>query len=100
MDERIYIAISIKHSRSIHDLWFWARRTKEGENRSFSGYSNFYNKDGSQCELYSLKDFQEHYGNGCIKCDEPVLMCSNLLRKYKELDTVLVAEEDYKNWLK
>jgi hypothetical protein len=99
MSERKYIGISIKHS--IYDkkkgrLILWGgRRTKDDEERCFSGYTTDINK----CELYSLEDFQKSYGNGFIKCDEPVKMKIDLCKKYKKFDTVLVDIEDYKKYL-
>ena len=106
MSERKYIAISIKHSmRGLENcpcepkdgkytLWGYSR-SLDNEDRSFAGYTGNIDK----CELYSLEDFQKSYGNGHIKCDEPVKMCFNLCRKYKKYDTVLVDIDDYKNYL-
>lgn len=100
ISERRYVAISIKHSEySENGLVFWGTRTADDEKRCFSGYSNFARNNGKPCELYSLKDFQEHYGNGVVKCDEPVKMCKDIVKKYKKLDTVLVDEDDYKKFI-
>lgn len=55
--------------------------------------------DIEKCELYSLGDFQKHYGNGCIKCDEPVKMCFDYKKKYKNYDTVLVDVDELKEFL-
>ncbi|MHC1723013.1 MAG: hypothetical protein AB9836_07425 [Aminipila sp.] len=94
--ERRYVAISIKHSEySQSGLVFWGERTDDKEKRCFSGYSNFARNNGKLCELYALKDFQDHYGNGVIKCDEPVKMTSDLIKRWKNYDTVLVDIDDY-----
>lgn len=104
--ERKYIAISIKHSiggsertpreplGGLYTLW-GHDPTADADKRCFGGYTNNANK----CEVYSLEDFQNKYGNSYIKCDEPVKMCFNLCKKYKEFDTVLVDLEDYKQYL-
>ena len=95
MRERHYIAISIKHSDSINNLVLWGNRTNDNEKRCFSGYSNFVRNNGKKCELYSLEEFREQYGNGACKTDEAVKMSKLLLRKYKKFDTVLVDEKEY-----
>ncbi|MEG1502471.1 MAG: hypothetical protein RR370_03680 [Synergistaceae bacterium] len=98
MEDRKYVAVSIKHSE--HDksktpiLWGY-KRTADDEKRCFSDYTQDINK----CELYSLKDFQEHYGNGFIKCDVPVKMRFDYKKKYKNYDTVLVDFEELKQFL-
>jgi len=98
INERKYIAISIKHSICDKSrrltLWGW-KRTKDEESRCFSDYT----RDINKCELYSLKDFQSKYGNSYIKCDESVKMCFELCKKYKKYDTVLVGLEDYQEYL-
>ena len=43
--------------------------------------------------------FQNTYGNGYIKCDEPVKVTFNLCKKYKSFDTVLVDKDEYKKYL-
>ena len=94
MGERKYIAISIKHSEwQRFTLWGW-ERTQDGEKRCFSGYVG--TMDYDKCEIYSLEDFREHYGYGIIKCDEPVKMTKNLVKKWKDFDTVLVDFKEYK----
>jgi len=106
MKERKYIGISIKHSmRGIQNcpsepknysytLWGYGPTPDDSE-RCFSGYTGNIDK----CEVYSLEDFQKSYGNGYIKCDEPVKMCAGLCRKYKKYDTVLVDMDDYKSFI-
>ena len=68
---------------------------KTTKKRCFSGYTG----NADKCEIYSLEDFQEHYGNGYIKCDEPVSMCPDLCRKYKKFDTVLVDADEYRRYI-
>ena len=55
--------------------------------------------DYDKCELYSLEDFQRHYGNGVIKCDKPVKMTMDLVKKWAEYDTVLVDYGEYKTFV-
>lgn len=106
VNERKYIAISITHSmRGLqsyptepkdysYTLWGY-KTTPDDSERCFAGYTG----DVEKCEIYSLEDFQKAYGNGYIKCDEPVRMCANLCRGYKQFDTVLVDKRDYLDWL-
>lgn len=94
MKDRKYLAVSIKHSAGTRfTLWGW-ERTKDEQKRCFSGYLG--TMDYDKCELYSLEDFQEHYGHGFIECDKPVKMTMDLVRKWNEYDTVLVDYEEYK----
>lgn len=95
MDGRHYVAISIKHSNSINNLILWGSRTEDNETRCFSGYSDFARNNGKKCELYSLEEFREKYGNGVCKTDEAVKMSKSLLKKYRKFDTVLVDEKEY-----
>lgn len=95
MTDRKYIAISIKHSNSINNLVLWGSRTQDNEERCFSGYSDFARNNGKKCELYSLEEFRNKYGNGVCKTDEAVHMSNNILKKYKKYDTVLVEEKEY-----
>ena len=106
MSDRRFIAISIKHSQrglqnypceprnGAYTLWGYGP-TQDNEKRCFSGYTG----NADKCEIYSLEDFQEHYGNGYIKCDEPVKMCPDLCRKYKKFDTVLVDADEYRRYI-
>lgn len=99
-DERKYAAISIKHST--HDkspvpvLWGGTGRTRDDEKRCFSGYCN----SVDTCEVYSLNDFLQTYGNSYIKCDEPVQMCFDYKKRYKAHDTVLVDIEELRQFLR
>ena len=86
MEERKYIAISIKHSDGLRFTLWGQERTEDHEKRCFSGY-------------LGMKDFQDSYGNGIIKCDEPVKMTIGLVKKWKKLDTVLVDYEEYKKFV-
>lgn len=96
MKERKYIAVSIKHSEYTEYPVLWGyNRTKDYEERCFAGYTD----DIEKCELYSLEEFQKRYGNSYIKCDEPVKMCIDFRRKYKAYDTVLVNENELKQFL-
>lgn len=100
LDERKYVAISIKHSE--HDngkipvLW-GSRRTKDNEERCFSGYTC----DIEICELYALGEFQKSYGSNTygMKTDEPVKMYFDYKKKYKKYDTVLVDEQEFIQYL-
>lgn len=94
MSDRRYLAVSIKHSSGTRfTLWGWDR-TEDEQKRCFSGYLG--TMDYDKCELYSLEDFREHYGHGVIKCDCPVEMTLDLVKKWREYDTVLVDCDEYK----
>jgi len=97
MNDRKYIAISIKHSDGCRfTLWGW-ERTKNEQKRCFSGYVGMLDYD--KCEIYSLEDFREEYGHGVIKCDEAVSMTKKLISLWEEFDTVLVEYSDYMRFL-
>lgn len=97
--DRKYVAVSIKHSvndKETSKFILWGdKRTLDDKSRCFSGYTQNFDK----CELYTLEDFQNTYGNGYIKCDEPVKVTFNLCKKYKSFDTVLVDKDEYKKYL-
>jgi hypothetical protein len=97
--DRKYIAISIKHSAHSKSPVLWGSRGKSanGEMRCFSDYTTDINK----AELYSIEDFQKAYGKAIdwIKCDEPVKMCFDYVKRYKSHDTVLVDESELRNFL-
>lgn len=98
MNNRKYVAVSIKHSQ--HDrsklpvLWGY-KRTQDNEKRCFADYTT----DIDKCELYSLDDFRNTYGNGYIKCDEAVPMQFDYVKRYKKYDTVLVDESEMRMFL-
>lgn len=50
--------------------------------RCFSGYVGMLDYD--KCELYSLEDFQQMYGNGVIKCDAAVPMSNDITKIFDE----------------
>ena len=95
MNERKYVAISIKHTAYRWKygvpctLWGW-KRTADEEKRCFSGYTMYVSK----AELYSIQEFIEKYGSNIIK-PEPVPMSADLCKRWKNYDTVLVLERDY-----
>lgn len=98
MYERKYIAVSIKHTE--HGWKFgmrctmWGfRRTGDGEERCFGGYTENINT----AELYSIEEFTRYYGSDICK-HEPVKMCIDFCKKYKEFDTVLVSEENMRTY--
>ena len=96
MNERKYIAISIKHTTygwvfgKACTLW-GHKRTKDEEKRCFAGYTGYPNK----AELYSLQDWKESGYGSIIKMDEPVHMEKDLCKKWKKYDTVLVSLDEY-----
>jgi hypothetical protein len=99
LSERRYIAISIKHSEYERSkrpvLWGGDGRSADDAERCFGGYTCNIDK----AELYSLTDFRNTYGNGHIKCDEPVKMCFDFVKRYKKWDTVLVDENELRQFL-
>ena len=101
-NERNLVAVSIKHTewrwKFGKPCVLWGRRTKDEEKRSFSGYTQYPNN----AEIYSLEDWKNSgYTNcSCMKLDEPVHMCINFFKKYKQYDTVLVPLEEYIGYCK
>lgn len=97
MTERNLVAVSIKHTEYKWKFGMpcvlWGHRTKDEEERSFGGYTQFPNN----AEVYSLEDWQKSgYAHAeWMKVDEPVQMCINFCKKYKQYDTVLVPLEQY-----
>lgn len=97
MAERNLLAVSIKHTEYKWKFGMpcvlWGRRTKDGEKRSFGGYTLY----PANAELYSLEDWQTSgYGSGDIcKVDEPVKMEIGFCKRWKQYDTVLVRYDDY-----
>lgn len=102
MNKRKFVAVSIKHT--IYGWKFgmpcvlWGHRTKDDEKRSFGGYTTYPNN----AEVYSLEDWaKSNYCNSEImKVDEPVKMCIDFCKKYKQYDTVLVPLEQYIGYCK
>lgn len=97
MAERDLVAVSIKHTewkwKFGMPCWLWGRRTKDDEERSFAGYTQYPNN----AEVYSLEDWAKsgYTNSDCMKLDEPVQMCIGFCKKYKQYDTVLVPLEQY-----
>lgn len=94
-NERKYLAVSVKHSEY---RWkygmpcvLWGERSKDGEARSFSGYTLY----PEEAELYALDDF-DHYPFGIIR-QGPVALWGNtrFMKENHEWDTVLVFYDDY-----
>lgn len=102
MGERNLVAISIKHTewrwKFGMPCWLWGRRTKDEEERSFGGYTQYPNN----AEVYSLEEWQKSgYGAGDIcKVDEPVHMEIGFCKKWKKYDTVLVPLDEYIGYCK
>lgn len=101
MNERKYVAVSIKHSaykwRYGAPMCLWGHRTKDDEERSFGGYTMYPNS----AELYSLKDWHESgYPADNIKYDEPVHIGSDFCKRWKNYDTVLVPLDEYITYCK
>lgn len=97
MSDRKYIAISIKHSAGCRFTLWGMERTRDEGKRCFAGYQG--TMDYDRCELYSLEEFWNKYGNGVIKCDEPVPMTSNLVNEWADYGTVLVDCQEYKEFV-
>ena len=96
VNERNLLAVSIKHTeykwRFGMPCVLWGHRTQDEEERSFGGYTMYPNC----AEVYSLAEWQNEF-RGCdwMKIDEPVKMCINFCKKYKEYDAVLVPLDQY-----
>lgn len=102
MDERRYYAISIKHTiygwrfGKPCTLWGW-HKTKDDEDRCWASYTQYPEK----AEVYSLNDWKNSgYSGSIFKIDEPIHMCTNLCKKYKQYDTVLIDVEEYLGYCK
>lgn len=99
MNDRKYVAISIKHTEykwkfgSPCVLWGY-KRTKDNEKRCFAGYT----EDVKEAELYSVEEFIKQYGTDICN-PEPVKMCVDLCKRYRKFDTVLILESEYKQYL-
>ena len=101
MNERKYLAISIKHTE-----WRWRfgkpcvlwgyKKTKDDERRCFADYTQYPEK----AEIYSMQDWKDSGYGSIIKMDEPVHMEINLCKKWKQYDTVLIDQEEYIGYCK
>lgn len=95
--KRNLVAVSIKHTEFRWKFgmpcWLWGNRTKDGQERSFAGYTQY----PHNAEIYTLEEWQKSgYGAGGVcKVDEPVTMDINFCKKWKKYDTVLVPYEQY-----
>jgi hypothetical protein len=101
MNERKYLAISVKHTEYGWKfgkpcvLWGW-HQTQDDENRCFAGYTEYVNK----AEVYSLQDWLDSGYGSIIKMDEPVQMEIGFCKKWKKYDTVLIDREEYIGYCK
>lgn len=101
-NERNLVAVSIKHTKYRWKfgmpMWLWGRRTKDDEKRSFGGYTQYPNN----AEVYSLEDWAKsgYTNSDWMKIDEPVKLCVNFCKKYKQYDTVLVSLDQYLGYCK
>lgn len=97
MNERKYVAVSIKHTAYRWKfgmpciLWGGPMPSADNEPRRFGGYTTFLDS----AERYAKNDFIERgYPADIIKA-EPVAMCIDFCKKYRNFDTVLVEADDY-----
>ncbi len=95
MNQRHYLAISVKHSeykwKFGKPCCLWGSRTADEAKRCFAGYTQF----PESAELYTLDEFHEHYPQPYIKTDEPVHMCVDFMKRYRKYDTVLIDYYEY-----
>lgn len=105
MTKRNLVAVSIKHTLGdYYDGKRWkfgmpfvlwgSNRTKDDEERSFSGYTRYLN----HAELYSLSDWEGKYQVPWMKTDEPVKLSMDICKKFKQFDTVLVLLSDLEKY--
>lgn len=98
-DDRKYLAISLKHSDKFPDTLWGHRRTKDDEERCYSGYTT--NVDNA--ELYSIEEFKEKYGDWLGIYNYSPLSFDELKINFKQLkevyDTVFILEEEYRKKL-
>lgn len=97
--ERKYIAISIKHTA--HG-WRWGKpcvlwghhQTEDNEPRCFASYTLYLSK----AERYAAGDFRKHGYLEDIVPPEPVKFTIDLMKRWKNYDTVLVDEKEYRSY--
>lgn len=99
MNNRKYLAVSLKHSTGFpYTLWGY-KRTKDDERRCYCDYTTDINK----AELYSIEEFKNKYGNPCGIFDYLPLSVNELKSNFgklkKKYDTVFILEEEYRQWL-
>lgn len=94
--DRHYIAVSIKHTAENWKfgmpcvLWGY-KQTADDEKRCFANYTIYPEK----AERYAIGEFEQHgYGKDIVK-PEPVKMCLDLCKRYKQYDTVLIDAKQY-----
>lgn len=59
MEDRKYVIVSNEHSTWPNGaLLFWGRRTEDGQERSFGGYTTRFD----QCELYTREEIEKWRG--------------------------------------
>lgn len=96
MNERKYIAISLKHSDGYPFVLWVYHRTKDNGERCYAGYTDDINEAG----LYSIEEFEEEYGNELGIYNYSPITVYELLTDFKKLkkkyDTVFVSEAEYR----
>lgn len=99
MNDRKYVAISIKHSIHRPNLQYWGyKRTADNEKRCFA----LYVEDIDTAELYSYEEFNEKYswmGEQGVQVVENESLFNVLTKKFRREDTVLVDYKQFKQWL-
>ena len=92
MEMRDYIAISIKHSTK-DCIMYWGKRTPDNEDRCFSGYTpSFFD-----CERYTAEEFYKHYPEHIYHIVDDYKSYTDFMKKYKNNDTVLVKDYQWKD---
>lgn len=95
LDERKYLAVSLKHSDKFPYVLWGYKRTKDDEKRCYSDYTTDINK----AELYSIEEFEKAYGNHFGVFNYSPISVRELKEKFKKLkkkyDTVFVTESEY-----
>lgn len=100
LEERPYVAVSIKHSeykwKFGDPLVLWGDRgpTPDGEPRRFGGYTMYLDR----AERYGLGDFQRHGYDPEIVYPVPVQLQPRFCKTWKDYDTVLIMAEDYADY--
>lgn len=96
MNERKYIAVSVKHSDGYPFVLWGYHRTKDNEKRCFAGYT----EDVNNAELYTIEEFKEAYGDELDIYNYNPLTVDDLLLDFEKLkekyDTVFVSEAEYR----
>lgn len=79
-DKREWVIICNRHKSDTSGMLFWGFKSKDGEERSFSGYTS----DFRECEKYTLDEIKKNYSKIAVYNKVDLLMSMNW-REYDDL---------------